>query len=47
MTSAGTIDAALVAKLPKSSGKAVLPNETQTTQIGQTLVNKWATTVGK
>jgi putative spermidine/putrescine transport system substrate-binding protein len=47
MTTAGTIDTALVAKLPQSTGTPVLPNEAQTTQIGQTLVDKWASTVGK
>jgi putative spermidine/putrescine transport system substrate-binding protein len=46
MTTAGSIDAALLAKLPKITGTPVLPNETQTTAIGQTLVNKWASTVG-
>lgn len=46
MTSAGTIDKALVAKLPVAHGNPVLPNQQQTTAIGQTLVNKWASTVG-
>lgn len=46
MTQAGTIDKALVAKLPPAKGEPVLPNEQQTTTIGQTLVNKWASTVG-
>lgn len=47
MTTAGSIDTTLLAKLPKASGTPVMPNETQTTHIGQTLVNKWAATVGK
>ncbi|MGN6607285.1 MAG: ABC transporter substrate-binding protein [Jatrophihabitans sp.] len=46
MTTAGSIDKTLLAKLPAIKGTPVLPNQTQTTTIGQTLVNKWAATVG-
>jgi putative spermidine/putrescine transport system substrate-binding protein len=46
LTSAGTIDKTLLAKLPKISGTPQLPSEAQNTSIGQTLVKKWASTVG-
>ncbi|HEY3737312.1 MAG TPA: extracellular solute-binding protein [Jatrophihabitans sp.] len=47
MTTAGTIDATLAAALPKVPGSPVLPNEKQSTDIGNLLVSKWPTEVGK
>jgi putative spermidine/putrescine transport system substrate-binding protein len=46
LTSAGTIDTALLAKLPPVSGNQQLPNAEQSTKIGATLVQDWASMVG-
>jgi putative spermidine/putrescine transport system substrate-binding protein len=46
MTTAATIDKTLLAKLPPVAGAQQLPNEKQSTTIGNTLVQDWAKTVG-
>ena len=46
MTTAATIDKTLLAKLPTVAGNQQLPTEAQSTKIGATLVQDWASTVG-
>lgn len=46
MVTAATIDRTLLAKLPTVAGKQQLPTEAQSTKIGATLVQDWASTVG-
>lgn len=45
MTDAGTIDAALAAKLPEAPADTVVPTEKQSTAAGTLLGEKWATAV--
>ncbi|MBN9620740.1 MAG: ABC transporter substrate-binding protein [Actinobacteria bacterium] len=46
MTTAGTIDKTLLAKLPAVTGTPSLPTEAQATKIGATLVQDWPSMVG-
>ncbi|WZH37625.1 MAG: ABC transporter substrate-binding protein [Microbacterium enclense] len=45
MTAAGTIDTALAAALPTAPSDTVVPTETQSTEAGTLLGQKWATAV--